>query len=567
MSTNLSPYSTFRVDPKNVLTFTPPGFKQALNVKFPDSRLPVCVSCKKNFKTKDMCRVRNQHTRPPWTTAYICMTIDDSCTDEDGKYVDKPFVVRMVQWRPFCVMEDFPPKSKVPVCATCKKTNRTRSFCRDRHKHRKLPWCTVYVMLSTQESVDPSTVTAAPSTKIEEPIENTNEVMGTKQKAIESSTIVKESLAPLQIETVEGKEHFSVCREVTSSPSDTPKVPSGTGGDDINEIPESRTMLIQINDQETTISWLKLLPEDDSASKGYWLQQPQVPTQEQKFPKFAYPPVAPATVRAPKRTVESLSQHSPTDPSMDVYHHHALSGYNTTDGNEPPHHPYPYHSLTPMHKDTIQPPQYSGYGWAYPATAIPSHPLPHSHAYVTTQQRAISPAPDIGSPVAVLRASSRSPSVTAGEAAAMQRKKPRHEYEQDCSSEAQHLNPIAPSSGSSGPQLQHPLGNFGHVPHVPGHPLPGPPPTDQQIQHHSTHIQHEQQSWMLYPHMYQASMQPVHTHYPTDPSSMNLRTPESSRSLQHQDESPNNVTMTPGPGDGGGDHDSDDPDFNRQSLL
>ena len=54
-----------------------------------------------------MCRVRNQHTGPPWTTAYICMTIDESCTDEDGKYVDKPFIVRMVEWQPYCVVKDF----------------------------------------------------------------------------------------------------------------------------------------------------------------------------------------------------------------------------------------------------------------------------------------------------------------------------------------------------------------------------------------------------------------------------------------------------------------------------
>ena len=31
----------------NVLTFTPRGFSQTLNVKFPDSRLAVCEKCKK----------------------------------------------------------------------------------------------------------------------------------------------------------------------------------------------------------------------------------------------------------------------------------------------------------------------------------------------------------------------------------------------------------------------------------------------------------------------------------------------------------------------------------------
>jgi len=144
----------------NVLSFTPPGFKQTLNVKFPDCRLAVCEKCKKNYKTRDMCRVRNAHTEEPWTTAYICITLDDSCTHE-GKYVDKPLTVRMVQWQPYCVKQPF--SAKTPVCAACKKTNRTRSFCRERHQHRQLPWCTVYVILSALESTDPSTIVAAPS--------------------------------------------------------------------------------------------------------------------------------------------------------------------------------------------------------------------------------------------------------------------------------------------------------------------------------------------------------------------------------------------------------------------
>lgn len=617
MSTNLPPYSTFRPDPKqqimfpraksfgNVLTFTPPGFKHALNVKFPDSRLPVCVSCKKNFKTKDMCRVRNQHTRPPWTTAYICMTIDESCTDQDGKYVDKPFVVRMVQWRPFCVIEDFPPKSKVPVCATCKKTNRTRSFCRDRHKHRKLPWCTVYVMLSTQESADPSTVVAAPSRKIEESKDADGDSTTRKTNALESPTVGKESVAlshtythhSSEKATGEGNEEFTATGNAKASASDRLNQPSTVGGVDINEIPESRTMLIQINDQETIVSWLKLLPDDDSSSKGVWAPQPRVSPQEDKcspagtmfiqsaqVPKFTFAPVAPATLRVPKRAGESSIMQSSTEFPLDVYHHHAMGGSNTADGqplppyhaarkvNEPSQHPYPYHPLTPVYKDTVAPPQYNSHGWTYPTTAIPSHPVSHSQPYVTVQQRPISPAPEICSPGAMIRASARSPSVTAGEAAAMRRKKPRREFEPDGNPESEPLNFSPSPLASNAPQLHHPhhpLPNFGQVPLAPVHLPPGPPPTHQQAQHHSSQIHQEQQPWMVYHQMYQPTqIQPMNIQYSTDPSGMTLRTPEStSRSLQQHDESPNNVTTTPGPGDGGGDHDSDDPDFSRQSLL
>eukprot|EP00532_Pseudo-nitzschia_australis_P007624 CAMPEP_0168176454 /NCGR_PEP_ID=MMETSP0139_2-20121125/7796_1 /TAXON_ID=44445 /ORGANISM="Pseudo-nitzschia australis, Strain 10249 10 AB" /LENGTH=614 /DNA_ID=CAMNT_0008095173 /DNA_START=126 /DNA_END=1970 /DNA_ORIENTATION=+ len=614
MSTKLPPYSTFRADPKqqmmfphaksfgNVLTFTPPGFKQALNVKFPDSRLPVCVSCKKNFKTKDMCRVRNQHTRPPWTTAYICMTIDESCTDEDGNYVDKPLVVRMVQWRPFCVMEDFPLQSKVPVCATCKKTNRTRSFCRDRHKHRKLPWCTVYVMLSTQESADPSTVVAPPSREIKEPKDADGESTIRKTNPSESSTMGKESVAVSQIGphlssekgTGEGNEKLAPSEISMEGASDQRKRSSVAGGVDINEIPESRTMLIQINDQDTIISWLKLLPEDNSSTKGVWAPQHQVPRQEQncpptcatiiqnpQLPKFPFPPVAPATVRVAKRTAQPTIPVSSTESLLDVYHHQAVGGSNISDGQPlPPYHagrkgnePLQYHPLTPLNKNAVAPPHYGGHGWAYPTAAIPPHSISHSNSYARLQQRPISPAPDIDSPGAMIRSSARSPSVTAGEAAAMRRKKPRHEFELDVNPDSQHSNLTPPPPVPNAPQLQHPIANFGQLPFSHGHPLPGPPPTHQQSQHHQ-HSQHhssqmhqEQQSWMVYHQMYQPQLQPMNIQY-SDSSGMTLRTPESnSRSLHHNDESPNNVTMTPGPGDGGGDHDLDDPDFNRQSLL
>jgi len=169
---SLPPYSTFRTGKQqntfphqlssgNVLSFTPPGFKQVLNVKFPDCRLAVCERCKKNYKTRDMCRVKNGHTSEPWTTAFICITLHESCLDEHGKYVDRPLTVRMMPWQPYCVKKPF--DSKTPVCSACKKTNRTRGFCRERHKHRHLPWCTVYVMLSAVDQTDPESIVAPPS--------------------------------------------------------------------------------------------------------------------------------------------------------------------------------------------------------------------------------------------------------------------------------------------------------------------------------------------------------------------------------------------------------------------
>ena len=132
----------------NVLSFKPPGLNQVLHIKYPDCRLAVCEKCKKNYKTRDMCRVRNKHRDPPWSTAYICITLDESCTGSNNKLVDGHFNVKLDKAKPFCIKKNF--DSKTPVCTTCKKTNRTRSFCRERHKHKLLPWCTVYVVLSAE---------------------------------------------------------------------------------------------------------------------------------------------------------------------------------------------------------------------------------------------------------------------------------------------------------------------------------------------------------------------------------------------------------------------------------
>merc|ERR1712183_118946 len=38
--------------------------------------------------------------------------------------------------------------ANTPICMACKQKNYTRNHCRDKQKHRQLPWGTVYVTLS-----------------------------------------------------------------------------------------------------------------------------------------------------------------------------------------------------------------------------------------------------------------------------------------------------------------------------------------------------------------------------------------------------------------------------------
>ncbi|KAL3922700.1 MAG: hypothetical protein SGILL_002067 [Bacillariaceae sp.] len=291
-SSNLPPYSTFPIDNKfpqatshgNVLSFTPPGFKQQLNVKFPDSRLAVCEACKKNFKTRDLCRVRNKHTDPPWTVAYICLTLDDSCIDsETGGYVDKPMICRMVQWQPFVVKTPFP--KKTPVCSSCKKTNRTRGYCRDKHKHPLLPWNTVYVLLSTLESADPSTVVAAPSKPIGATVSNDTEdskpspvdplhdgiihdvnnedqdpdlvIMQQHQQQQQRETPRIDSPKD-EISVAESSRASDLSGDASPAAVDAKRLTELGTNEDINDIGESRTMLIRVSSAGTTINWLDM---------------------------------------------------------------------------------------------------------------------------------------------------------------------------------------------------------------------------------------------------------------------------------------------------------------------
>jgi len=626
-SSSLPPYSTFLTDSKqkimfpqansfgNILTFTPPGFKQSLNVKFPDSRLPVCVSCKKNYKTKDMCRVRNQHTSSPWTTAYICMSVDETCTDDDGNYVDQPFVIRMFQGRPYCVTEDFAPKSKTPVCATCKKTNRTRSFCRDRHKHRNLPWCTVYVLLSTHESVDPSTVVAPPSIPVEakmtaidstvtnvdsmkkeKPSQERNIRHNINQNTIQNELFVlspsdtqrlletmmqpldesKMSYTPREGLSNNDKNRFSTKeRDVNNdipevSPSEQGKRSSTKEGDDINNIPESRTMLIKVSDKETTtISWLELLHDDDIAVKGLW--QPLLP-QQRYLPNHSLSSVATAAGRDQKRNIELVL---PIQAQPDVHHQYAISEYSNTTrkplyraarkGNEPPQQQYIYPVPVPRRHDVPAPSFHNSNSWQYPTTASvtlpPQHyvlqPVPNPYlGAASMHQRPISPVPIIGSSGGSI-VSVSSPSITAGEAAARQRKKKRREVEIDDHPELQPPDPSpVPPPAITLPQLQYSIVDHGEV--ASGSLSPGPSQQQLRVQQHfplQQPTQQEHQSWMIYQQMYQAQLLPINTQFSNDTSRINIGTPENiSRSFRHNDESPNNVTTTPVSGEGA-DHD------------
>ena len=142
--------------------------------------------------------------------------------------MDKPLTVRMINWQPYCVKENF--DSKTPVCAACKKTNRTRSFCRVRYKHRKMPWCTVFVILSTVDSTDPSTVVASPSIPVD---------------------VYEHNPYPNVPGLSRPKRNYEHCQT-----------------DDINAVEPSRTLLAQISCTHSSIHWLQYSDGEGTVSNG-----------------------------------------------------------------------------------------------------------------------------------------------------------------------------------------------------------------------------------------------------------------------------------------------------------
>ncbi len=108
--------------------------------------MAVCERCKKNFKTRDHCRTRDCHVDLPWSETFVCVSLDPSCTDDDGNLLEGPFYARTVPAIAFNYSGEL--DRKTPICAPCKDKNYTRNYCRNQKRHRQLPWSTVYVILT-----------------------------------------------------------------------------------------------------------------------------------------------------------------------------------------------------------------------------------------------------------------------------------------------------------------------------------------------------------------------------------------------------------------------------------
>lgn len=149
MATQSSSSNTKQAHRQNIIALKIPGLTDKVKVEFPTRRLPSCEKCKRQFKTRELCRSQKRHETLPCTTVNICITLNPACLDKDNNIVSDVFSSRTIGWQPYKFKEGAV-DVKMLMCADCKNKNYTRSSCRGREKygHRHLPWNTVYCEFS-----------------------------------------------------------------------------------------------------------------------------------------------------------------------------------------------------------------------------------------------------------------------------------------------------------------------------------------------------------------------------------------------------------------------------------
>ena len=234
----------------NILTYTIPGLKKSIDIPFPDRKLPVCKRCKKIYKTRELCRIRDGHTDVPWNTTYICLTLDESCFTRDSASGDMrladeeshQFIARSITGppMPYRAKPSAIGGTKAPICMTCKDKNYTRHHCREKQQHSQLPWNTVYVMLSAVPSYGGNSGY---------PIENDMRPVGSSgSKRSSSGSVTSEDRAPKKMKSEDSSE------DAATISSDVNTATKTEDQEDIHEVQTSRAVLLVIGKEDCKVS-------------------------------------------------------------------------------------------------------------------------------------------------------------------------------------------------------------------------------------------------------------------------------------------------------------------------
>jgi len=290
----------------NVIKYLIPGLKNTIEIPFPDRKLPVCKRCKKIYKTRELCRIRDGHTDTPWNISYLCVTLDDSCFVRDSKGNlclleddSMQFVARSLPGppMPYCAKKGHIGGAKAPICMACKDKNYTRHHCREKQKHQQLPWGTVYVLMSATPCTSENSFARN--------IDNRTHDSGPNNKRPASSISISSDCSSGQEDGSSSKKMKG--DECSTTTSDTSASTSASTeeevviSDDIRKVESTRAFLMTINkDRSCALRWLEIDPfvprSEYGASWGNQCQSVDQGPIYQNAPQFnsdTYPPPPP----------------------------------------------------------------------------------------------------------------------------------------------------------------------------------------------------------------------------------------------------------------------------------
>lgn len=253
------------VEGKHVITFHPPGLPRAFDVSFPPRRLPVCDRCKKNYKSRDLCRTRDGHKTLPWTKTYIVITIDKSCilTDESGNnfYADVPMVAKLCGTPTSCSGPSDGSMKHEPICQTCRDKNYTRDYCRNTCSHTSPPWSSVYVRLQRDDSPKDSERESKPPAKKRKKNQsgNSKTVSGEGGKDSSSAYQGQKDAEEKEKSSKMGKLDFSSFERVEEE--DEPS-------DDLTAFHPSKTFLAAVSSKSISVRWCEDIEYPENTSNN-----------------------------------------------------------------------------------------------------------------------------------------------------------------------------------------------------------------------------------------------------------------------------------------------------------
>jgi len=326
----------------NILKYTLPGLQNEIEIPFPDRKLPVCARCKKIYKTRELCRIRDGHTDVAWNTTHLCVSLDDSCfaqtargelrLDDEStmKFVASPLKGAIIPYRTK-KSDTFLPDT--PICMACKQKNYTRNHCREKQKHRQLPWGTVYVVLSAVP------ISTKESEK-EDNIDSSNAGTKRNSQGDPMSPTMKSKLNDTS---------FSKRRRIESNESRNIDGKS----DSIWNVAPSRSFLLTIMGKSRILQWLQVDPMLSGPSQPPYTSDQAVNNQLQ--PLYSHPPQDSGARYSPQGEWDESHGYShpyPCDPHASSWQYLAPPPQQQSYRQSPYEYRYQdYHEPYPDHDD------------------------------------------------------------------------------------------------------------------------------------------------------------------------------------------------------------------------